>query len=349
VGAAVPAADSSRTSGHVPAGGPGSVSVIGAGSIGVAWALVFARAGHDVRLFDPEARRRALAPEELASRLAALKDAGLLTDDAEAIAAKVSVRDDLGGAVAGVSYVQECAPESLPLKRGLFAQLDRLAPAGSVLASSSSALTASAIAAGLPGAGRCLIAHPGNPPYLLPVVELVPSPLTQAGVVEAAEALLRSAGMQPIRLRKEIEGFVFNRLQGAVLREAYRLVRDDVVTPDDLDVVMRAGLGRRWSVLGPFETAELNTRGGLEAHASIMGPAYARMAGPGAAGQPWDAQLVSRVSESVQRRFPRARWAEHVAWRDRALMALERCRRDHPFLAGPPSPRDTAPEGVSPR
>jgi 3-hydroxyacyl-CoA dehydrogenase len=325
------------------------VGVIGAGSIGVAWALVFARAGHEVRLFDPDARRRALAPGELASKLAALNDEALLTEDADGIASRVSIRDELGPAVAGAGYVQECAPESLPLKRGLFAELDRLASTGSVLASSSSALTASAIAAGLPGASRCLIAHPGNPPFLLPVVELVPSPQTRAEVVDAAAALLHSAGMQPVRLRKEIEGFVFNRLQGAVLREAYRLVRDDVVTPDDLDIVMRAGLGRRWSVLGPFETAELNTRGGLEAHASIMGPAYARMAGPGEARELWDAELVGRVSESVRRRFPRARWAEHVAWRDRALMALERCRRDHPILAGPASGQAAQPESVTSR
>jgi 3-hydroxyacyl-CoA dehydrogenase len=325
------------------------VGVIGAGSIGVAWALVFARAGHEVRLFDPDARRRDLAPGELASRLAALNDETLLTEDADAIASRVSIREELSPAVAGAGYVQECAPESLPLKRDLFAELDRLAPAGSVLASSSSALPASAIAAGLPGASRCLIAHPGNPPYLLPVVELVPSPQTRAEVVDAAVALLRAAGMQPVLLRKEIEGFVFNRLQGAVLREAYRLVRDDVVTPDDLDIVMRAGLGRRWSLLGPFETAELNTRGGLEAHASIMGPAYARMAGPGEPRQPWEAELVGRVSESVRHRFPRARWAEHVAWRDRALMALERCRRDHPILAGPPSGQGAQPESVSSR
>jgi L-gulonate 3-dehydrogenase len=348
VDTAVPAADNHLSPGHFPAG-PVSVGVIGAGSIGVAWALVFARVGHEVRLFDPDGRRRVLAPEELASRLAALSDEGLLSEDADIVAARVSICEELSRAVAGTDYVQECAPESLPLKRDLFAELDRLAPAGSVLASSSSALTASAIAAGLPGAGRCLIAHPGNPPYLLPIVELVPGPQTRADVVDAAAALLRSAGMHPVRLRKEIEGFVFNRLQGAVLREAYRLVRDDVVTADDLDIVMRAGLGRRWSVLGPFETAELNTRGGLEAHASIMGPAYARMAGPGEIRELWDAELVGRVSESVRRRFPRARWAEHVVWRDRALMALERCRRDHPILAGPPSGQEAQPEGVTPR
>jgi L-gulonate 3-dehydrogenase len=350
VATAAGAADGNQSDGSSAPAGPVDVGIVGAGSIGVAWAIVFARAGHAVRMFDPDGSRLDAAAAEVAGRLAALADEGLvLPDVVSTIADRVDMSASLGYALAGAGYVQECAPERLELKRELFAQLDRQAPADAVLASSSSALTVSAITDGLPDPGRCLIAHPGNPPYLLSIVELVPGPRTRAEVVDTAEILLRSAGMQPIRLRREIEGFVFNRLQGAVLREAYRLVRDDVVSPEDVDIVMRAGLGRRWSLLGPFETAELNTRGGIEAHASIMGPAYARMAGCGEAGQLWDADLVRRVSESVQRRFPRDRWADHVEWRDRALMELERCRREHPFLAGPPAGQAAPPESGIPR
>jgi L-gulonate 3-dehydrogenase len=318
------------------AAGPEPVAVVGAGSIGVAWALVFARAGRDVRLYDPDAGRRAAAPAELAARLAALDGEGLLAQDAAVIAARVTVGGDLRQALAGVGYAQECAPEDLALKRNLFAELDAGAPGQAVLASSSSAFTCSAIAGDLAGAGRCLVAHPGNPPYLLPVVELVPGAGTQQRAMDAADALLRSAGMVPVRLRREIEGFVFNRLQGAVLREAYCLVRDGIVAPEDIDLVMREGLGRRWSVLGPFETAELNTRGGIDAHAAVMGPAYARMGAERGQPDSWEPELVARVSRAVQRRFPRSRWNEHVAWRDRALMVLERCRRDHDVLADPP-------------
>ena len=214
-----------------------------------------------------------------------------------------------------------------------------------MLASSSSALTGSAITAGLSaGASRCLIAHPGNPPYLLRIVELVPSPATAPATVDAAAAVLTRAGMLPVRLRKEVAGFVFNRLQGAVLREAYALVRDGGVAPEDIDLVMRAGLARRWSVLGPFETVELNTRGGIDRHAAIMGPAYARMGAE--RGQPdvvWASELVSDVSAaSVRRRLPRQAWDEHVAWRDRALMVLERCWRAHLELSGPPPAPPTA-------
>jgi L-gulonate 3-dehydrogenase len=340
--------------GHVVAAGNGrdsrspdpplTVAVVGAGSIGVAWSLVFARAGLTVLLYDPAAERRAAVPGELDSRISALEEAGLLTEDPAVITRRVSVTADLKDAVKRAGYVQECAPESLPIKRELFAQMDLIAPAGAVLASSSSALTCSAISDGLAGADRCLIAHPGNPPYLLRVVELVPGPATAPGTVEKAAAILRAAGMAPVRLREEVAGFVFNRLQGAVLREAYCLVRDGVVAPEDIDLVMRAGLGRRWSILGPFETVELNTRGGIDAHATIMGPAYARMGAERGQVDAWEPELVSEVSASVRRRLPREAWESHVAWRDRALMVLERCWREHPELSGPPRPAaDPAP------
>lgn len=313
------------------------VAVVGAGSIGVAWALVFARARLTVRVYEPDAGRRAAAPQELIGRLAGLAAEGLLPERPEVVSARVTLTADLRRTVADVRYVQECAPERLELKKDLFAELDAAAPAEAVLASSSSALTCSAIAAGLDGAARCLIAHPGNPPYLLPVVELVPGPRTVPQTIAAADALLRASGMLPIRLSREIEGFVFNRLQGAVLREAYNLVRDGVATPEDIDMVMREGLGRRWSVLGPFETAELNTRGGIDAHARVMGPAYARMAAERGEITCWDEELVAQVSRAVRRRFPRELWSDHIVWRDRALMVLDRCRRDHALLAGPPS------------
>ena len=184
--------------------------------------------------------------------------------------------------------MQECAPENVAVKRSLFEELGRFAPDDAVLASSSSALRVSAIAGDLGCRARCLVAHPGNPPYLLPVVELVPASFTAPGAVDFAEALLSSVGMSPVRVRREVEGFVFNRLQGAVLREAYCLVRDGVATPQDIDRVMRDGPGRRWAILGPFEVAELNTRGGIDAHAKLLGPAYAAHGGRAGPGRPVD-------------------------------------------------------------
>ncbi len=308
------------------------IAISGGGSIGVAWALVFARAWHEVALHEPDETRRAEIPADLLGRLEALAAGGLLAEEPAGVAARVGLADTLADAVAGAVHVQECAPERLELKQGLFRELDELATAETTLASSSSALTIGEIAADLPGRARCLVAHPGNPPYLLPVVELVPAAFTAPETVERATALLTDAGMSPVLVRREVEGFVFNRLQGALLREAYCLVRDGVASATDVDRVVRDGLGRRWAVLGPFETAELNTRGGLEAHAEKLGPAYARMGAERGQDDAWTPELVAQVAAELRTHGSPGSWDERVARRDDALIALERARRATPVL-----------------
>ena len=303
------------------------VAVVGGGSIGVSWAVVFARAGAAVTLFEPDAERRADVPGDLGGRLERLARGGLLDEPVAGLAARVALVESVEAAVDGAVHVQECAPERLDVKRELFAVIDGAAAPDTVLASSSSMLTAGSFASELNGRGRCLVAHPANPPYLLPVVEVVPAPFTDTEVVEVTSDLLRAAGMSPVVIAREIEGFVLNRLQGALLREAYCLVRDGVASATDVDRVVRDGPGRRWALMGPFETAELNTRGGIEAHVERMGAAYARMGAERGQHDPWTPDLVTRVAEDLHRRLPPERWEEHVAWRDDALIELERARR----------------------
>jgi L-gulonate 3-dehydrogenase len=313
-----------------PAPDASPIAIVGGGTIGVAWAVVFARAACPVALFEPDDARRGSVPGDLVARLERLAARGLLDAPVAAVAARVGHAPSLAAAVADARHVQECAPEGLAVKRELFAELDDVAPPECVLASSSSAIVASQFAAGLRGRARCLVAHPGNPPYLLPAVELVPAPFTAAAAVERTRELLARAGMSPVIVRREVEGFVFNRLQGALLREAYCLVRDGVASVGDVDRVVRDGLGRRWAFMGPFETAELNTRGGIEAHAARLGPAYARMGAERGQNDPWTPDLVARVAEELHRRLPPERWDERVAWRDDVLAALERLRRELP-------------------
>ncbi|MDO8209031.1 3-hydroxyacyl-CoA dehydrogenase [Conexibacter sp. CPCC 206217] len=303
------------------------IAVVGSGSIGVAWAIVFARAGRSVALHDTDAGRLDAARGELRARLDELAAAGLLDAPPAAVAQRVATHTDLATALDGAIHVQECAPERVELKRELFAQLDALAAPHVSLASSSSALTASSFAGELPGRERCLVVHPANPPFLLPVVELVPAPFTAAAVVDGVEALLRDAGMSPVRVAHEPEGFVFNRLQGALLREAYCLVRDGVASVEDVDRVVREGLGRRWAIIGPFETVDLNTRGGIASHAEKMGPAYARMGAERGQDDPWTPELVATVAQQRRALLPLEQWDERVAWRDRELIAAERARR----------------------
>jgi len=309
-----------------PASGEQTVAVVGAGSIGTGWAVLFAAAGFMVRLQDIDPGRLAAACDEAAARLADLAARGLLDQPAPKAAARIDATTSLEAALADAAYVQECVPEQLELKQRLFARLDELAPAGCPLASSSSFITPSHLAESLPGRERCLIVHPGNPPYLLRVAELVPAPFTDPKTVERTEGLLRQAGVVPIRVKREVEGFVFNRLQGALLREAYCLVRDGVASVADIDLLVRDGLGLRWSVVGPFETVDLNTRGGIAAHAERMGPSYARMGAERGQNDPWTTGLVAEVAAQRRAELALAEWEARVAWRDRTLMGLLKAR-----------------------
>ncbi len=313
------------------------IAIVGAGSIGVAWALVFAMAGLPVRLQDPDAGRRAAAPGEIADKAAALFVDGLSEQSAGSVAARIAIVDTLEEALDGARHVQENAPEQLPVKQSLFRDFARLAPPDATLASSSSAIPASAFAPEGEGRARCLVVHPGNPPFLLRVVEIVPAPFTDPAAADAVEALLAGAGMRPVRVRKEVEGFVFNRLQGAVLREAYCLVRDGVIAPNDLDLIVTEGLGLRWSVIGPFETVDLNTRGGIASHAAKMGPAYARMGAERGQNDPWTPDLVATVEAARRAAVPLGQWDQRVAWRDAALTGMVRAKRNLP----PFSPDET--------
>jgi 3-hydroxyacyl-CoA dehydrogenase len=306
---------------------PRQIAVVGAGSIGAAWAIVFAVAGHHVRLQDTDRGRLDNSRSDIRARLDDLVAYGLTAAPVDEVMARIQYMTDLPETLAGCAHVQECVPEDIELKRRLFADLDRLAGPDAVLASSSSFLPASSFAGDLAGRARCLVVHPGNPPYLLRVAELVPAPFTAADIVARTVALLTACGMTPVSLRREIDGFVFNRLQGALLREAYCLVRDGVASAADIDRIVRDGLGLRWSVIGPFETVDLNTRGGIAAHARRMGPAYLRMGQERGQNDPWSEDLVAHVTAERRAALPLGGWEERVGWRDRALMALLRCRR----------------------
>lgn len=301
-----------------------AVAVVGSGSIGVAFAVHFARAGFAVRMWDalPEAFDRARG--DLADRVQLLQEAGMLREQPEALLARVSFHDILFEALQSADLVQECAPERLDIKRELFQLIGAFSEPHAVLASSSSAIVSSEFATATHARERVLIAHPGNPPYLLPVIELVPSRFTSGETVDRAESIYRAAGSRPVRVRSEIEGFLFNRLQGALLREAYCLVRDGVATVDDIDEVVRSGLGRRWAVVGPFETADLNTRGGIASHAEKMGPAYERMGASRGQHDPWTADLVAAVTAQRRELLPLEGWDERVRWRDHQLVRIAR-------------------------
>ncbi len=319
------------------------VAVVGAGSIGVAWAVVFACAGRPVRLFDLDPQRLDQSLAEVADTIQQMALVGLVPAETSAIVGRVRACASLEEAVAGVSYVQECILEEVDAKRSLFAALDAVASPGTVLASSTSTIMASRFADELPGRDRCLVVHPGNPPHFLRVAEIVPAPFTSTETVARAVAMVESLQMAPVVLTREIEGFVFNRLQGALLREAYCLVRDGVVSPVDVDTLVREGLGRRWAVMGPFATNELNTRGGLRQHAELHGKVYARLGIERSTEDPWTPDTVDRVAREIEQSLPHDDWADNVRERDRTMIAIAALMHgfDNPLTSAAPTPTST--------
>lgn len=304
-----------------------TAGIVGAGSIGSAFAIVFATAGHSVVVQDPDAGSLEKAQARVATSLRELREFDLLEGSIEEIASRIGYVTDLRQAVCQADFIQECAPERLELKQPLFTEIERHARPDAIIASSASAIPASQSMGHLDSKHRCLVCHPGNPPYLIPVIEIVPAPFTDPDIAEKARQFFAAAGMSPIIVRKEVEGFVFNRLQGAMLREAYCLFRDGVASIEEIDSIVREGLGMRWSFMGPFETVDLNTQGGLASHALKMGPAYARMGKERGQDDPWTAELVERATAERRAALPIDDWQARTEWRDRQLMALLGHRR----------------------
>ncbi|AGT10826.1 3-hydroxyacyl-CoA dehydrogenase NAD-binding domain-containing protein [Paracoccus aminophilus] len=265
--------------------------VLGAGSIGISFAAVFRDAGWSVSLADPDADRLGDAASGIALQIAAITSAGLLRGGAGEIAFTADPSD----ALARADLVIECGPERLEIKQQIFADLLAKTGPECILATASSAIPASQILPDPAQQRRCLVAHPVNPPAVLRVIEICPAPGTDPAVTARAGEFFAQAGFHAVLLGHEIEGFVLNRLQGAVLREAYRLVDEGVVDVAGLEAIMRLGLAPRWALSGPFETAELNTPGGIRAHAARMGPAYARMGAERGEAVDWHEALISRV------------------------------------------------------
>ena len=227
---------------------------IGGGTIGGGWAARFALNGVDVAICDPDpdAERKARAMLENAERAFAK-----LFGDGRPAPGALRFAGSIAEAVDGAGFIQESVPERPDLKRAVLAEIDAAAPAGILVASSTSGLLPSEMQLGLQYPGRLLVGHPFNPVYLLPLVELVAGRDTDPEAVERAAEIYASLGMKPVVVRREIDAFIGDRLQEALWREALWLVRDGVATVEEIDDVMRYSFGLRWAQMGVFQTYRL--------------------------------------------------------------------------------------------
>lgn len=298
-------------------------AIIGSGFIGRAWAISFARAGHEVRLWDVDPLALPKALEFIADILPDLQANDLLNGEApEAVMARLHLVTHLPTALDGVAYAQENTPEKVEVKRHVFADLDRYSPPDAVLASSTSALLPSAFLEHVLGRARCLVSHPINPPYLIPAVEVCPSPWTSPEAVEKAADFLRGCGQAPLVMKREIDGFIMNRLQGALLEEAFRLVADGVAGVEDVDIGIREGLALRWSFMGPFETIDLNALGGVRDYAERYQGIYSTIFPSVQRRVDWTGPVMKTVEGDRAKKLGRGQLVERQKWRDRRLMAL---------------------------
>ena len=254
------------------------VALIGCGLIGQSWAISFLSAGFDVSLFDPVEGVTVQAKENIKAKLRDLQNHGLLENkNISDYLDKIHLAGDISQAVGGSIYVQESGPEDLDIKKELTKNIDAATPDDIPIASSTSGIPTSLYASDVQGKYRCLVAHPINPPHLIPAVEIVPAPFTSEAITQNVKEIIISIDKEPLELKKEIPGFVVNRLQGALLSEAFNLVKDGISTAEDIDKAISQGLGLRWSFMGPFQTIHLNAPEGIAGYVERYEKMYREM------------------------------------------------------------------------
>ena len=288
------------------------VACIGAGNVGRAWAVVFARAGHEVALFDANPAQVTAALPLIAETMAQLGVTGM-----ENIIPATSIAEAVTGAV----HVQESVREDLEIKRSVMAEIAIHAPRDCVIASSTSALRASTFTTHITAPERAMVAHPVNPPSLIPLVELCGNGVTAPEVMAQTRAFMDSLGMKPVTLTREIDGFLLNRLQYTLVAEALHLVGEGYCTAEDIDRVMTDGLALRWLSIGPFATAHLNATEGLKGFVGQLGPMMRRMGEDARTDYDWPPELIDRIHDEMAMTFPVADIPTWQAWRDRRILA----------------------------
>jgi 3-hydroxyacyl-CoA dehydrogenase len=279
-------------------------------------------------MFDPVSGAAAKSRTELLAMLEEMAALDLLNGQApDRVARRVSVAATLPEAVADALYVQESGPEKRDVKAEIFTALGQHCADDTVLASSTSIILPSLFTGHIARKAQCLVAHPLNPPHLIPAVELVPAPWTSPETVERARSILTHVGQKPIVMMKEIDGFLMNRLQGALLEECFRLLEGGYATAEDIDMSLKEGLAMRWSFIGPFETADLNAPGGIRDYVERYNGGYEKIHATATRRADWLGPALDALEKERRTALPLTDLRMRQDWRDQQLMALAAFRR----------------------
>jgi len=287
------------------------------------WAIVFARAGLTVHAHDADAAALGQLPDRIARATALMERSGWLDAGGRAaLLGRVRCCADLEGALAGVQYVQESVPEDLALKRAAMEELDRRLSPEVIVGSSTSGIPMTPMAQRTRYPERCVVVHPTNPPHIVPLVEIVPGERTAPDTVRFARALMEACGQSPIVCRKEVPGFVLNRLQFALEREAFLLARMGVASVADIDRAVSEGLGLRWALIGPFLVEETNAgsiRDDLTKFGAAIDELFTEVCGPFDGLRDED---IDRAEEGVRELMAGRSHDDLVAFRDEVVLRL---------------------------
>lgn len=304
------------------------IACVGVGNVGSAWAVAFSRAGHSVAMYDVvegEAETRAIQRAQAALKL--IDGAGQLREHVNTVLNRIHPVSTMQDAVGSADYVQESVREEISIKRALFADMAEIAPKDCILASSTSAIKGSDFLGHIKHPERALVAHPVNPPSLIPIVELCPTDWTNTATLEKARSFLTEVGMQPITVRKEIDGFILNRLQYTLVAEAMHLVGEGYCSASDIDRVITHGLALRWASIGPFQVAHLNASDGFQGFVEQLGPMMKNMGRLAVTDYDWDENLVAKIHSELASDTPVEDIPKMQDKRNRNILAVREMQR----------------------
>lgn len=307
--------------------GKGKVCLVGSGLVGRSFATIFSKAGYSVCLYDNVEKQLKDALLLIKSQLDDFEAKGLLEHSVKKTSAEafamISTTLDLKEALEGAFFMQESVPEFVELKQKVFREVDAVCSDDIILSSSTSCIVPSRFTLDLKHKKNCLVSHPINPPALVPFIEIMPSPETDQSVVEKTLALWKEVGMSPITVKKEVAGFVLNRLQYALMGEAYRLVESGVCSAEDVNITLTDGLAMRWSLIGPFETAHLNAPNGINDYFERYGPSIESVLKEQSSTETtFNPDVVSKINEEMVNSAPGMSVVERSNLRDRRLSSL---------------------------
>lgn len=314
-------------------GTKGKVGIVGSGLVGKSWAMIFAGAGYEVVVYDIIPSQVSDALTSIQSQLTDLKKSGMLrgTLSPEEQFSLIKGCSNLQEAVTDAVYVQECVPEKLDLKARVFKDIEQFVNDDTIMASSTSCITPSEFTGELKRRSQCLVAHPVNPPYYAPLVEVVPSEWTDPSFVERARKILEHVGQVPVCMKKELPGFVLNRVQYAIINECWRLVTSGVISAEDIDKVMWAGLGMRYAFIGPLEVMHLNAEG-MENYIERYGPTIEQVSSTFGPNPSYSGAGLREVVQQLNLRSPLDQLEERRKWRDTRLAALAKLKQEQDKL-----------------